>query len=301
VDGTPTIDVIVPTRNRFEFTETAIRSVEAQTHRAWNLYVVDDASDDGSSELLEQLIGHDARMHMIRLDTNRGAAAARQVGLEAGAGDLVATLDSDDVWMPTKLEKQLRHFCATADLLPDVGAVLCGHCWTNDSLEPSPTITTPPPYSRRPLVSNNMSTLLAARSMVEAAGGFSPDPGQRFSGCEGIENYIRFSEFFAFVSVAELLVLCRSHDQHRESDIFGTRAAAENLELVLELHAEHLSRFPEDHAEIRALLGARYLSAGDKRAGLRQLARALRAARSRQRLRLITRYAPFTVKELVRI
>lgn len=101
------VSVVVPCYNRAKSCARAVRSVLCQTYSGIEIIVVDDASDDGD-ELAGALskIG-DARIRLIRHDVNQGGAAARNSGVAAAAGEFIAFLDSDDEWMPSKLEKQL--------------------------------------------------------------------------------------------------------------------------------------------------------------------------------------------------
>jgi glycosyltransferase involved in cell wall biosynthesis len=95
------VSVIMPTYNRLGVLEAAIDSVRAQRYAAWELIVVDDASTDGSAAYVEGL--DDDRIRLVTLGRNRGVAAARNAGLEAARGELIAYLDSDNTWHPDYL------------------------------------------------------------------------------------------------------------------------------------------------------------------------------------------------------
>ncbi|MGA7871157.1 MAG: glycosyltransferase family A protein [Candidatus Binatus sp.] len=99
---TPEVSVIIPTYNRCAMLREAIDSVLAQTSRAFELIVVDDGSTDGTAE---QLTRFDKTIRIERIE-HRGPAAARNRGVAIARGPLIAFLDSDDLWSPTKLERQ---------------------------------------------------------------------------------------------------------------------------------------------------------------------------------------------------
>lgn len=101
----PTVSVILPTYNRATLLPRAVHSVLAQTRQDFELIIVDDASTDGTAELVEQLA--DSRIVYLRQSARRGAAAARNTGIRAATAPYVAFIDSDDAWLPTKLERQL--------------------------------------------------------------------------------------------------------------------------------------------------------------------------------------------------
>ena len=99
------VSVIIPTYNRAEFLKKAIDSVLAQTYPHYELLVVDDGSEDNTAELVSSY-GH--KLRYIK-QQNRGAAAARNAGIEAARYDLLAFLDSDDWFDAEKLAEQLAH------------------------------------------------------------------------------------------------------------------------------------------------------------------------------------------------
>jgi glycosyltransferase involved in cell wall biosynthesis len=99
----PKVSVIIPTYNRAQFLPRAIRSVQGQTFRDWELIVVDDGSIDGTQQLLRAW----ADMRVVS-QPNRGVSAARNAGVRIASGEWIAFLDSDDEWRPEKLERQME-------------------------------------------------------------------------------------------------------------------------------------------------------------------------------------------------
>lgn len=116
----PWISVIMPAYNAAAYIEDAIRSVMGQTFSGWELLVLDDCSGDETAAIAEKLAAEDSRIRLIRRDTNSGGAAVvRNQGIALSRGEYVAFLDSDDVWLPGKLERQLSvmaeaDFCFTS-------------------------------------------------------------------------------------------------------------------------------------------------------------------------------------------
>ena len=103
---TPLVSVIMPAYNSSETLADSIQSVLGQTFTDWELLVIDDCSP----EPLKPIVDHsqDARIRYIRLEKNSGVAQARNRGIQAARGRYIAFLDSDDLWLPEKLEKQLQ-------------------------------------------------------------------------------------------------------------------------------------------------------------------------------------------------
>ncbi|MGH7741333.1 MAG: glycosyltransferase family 2 protein [Candidatus Eiseniibacteriota bacterium] len=104
----PLVSVVMPARNAVRFIDQALQSLLDQTHTRWELVVVDDASSDGTAERVNQAARADRRIRLIQLARRVGPGPARNVALAEIRGDYIAFLDSDDIWLPGKLERQLR-------------------------------------------------------------------------------------------------------------------------------------------------------------------------------------------------
>jgi glycosyltransferase involved in cell wall biosynthesis len=103
---TPKVSVIIPTYNRSHFIKDAVESVVKQTYYNFEVIVVDDGSTDNTKELLAEYVNKLNNFKYIYQD-NQGRSAARNLGISLAKGDYIAFLDSDDVWFPDKLERQV--------------------------------------------------------------------------------------------------------------------------------------------------------------------------------------------------
>lgn len=99
------VSIVMPTWNCAPFIAESIQSVLAQTYTNWELLIVDDCSTDNTRDVVAQFT--DPRVHYHCLDRNSGAAVARNTALRMARGRWIAFLDSDDLWLPEKLERQL--------------------------------------------------------------------------------------------------------------------------------------------------------------------------------------------------
>jgi len=123
VNEKPKVSVIIPTYNRAELLPRAIKSVLEQTYQDFEIIVVDDGSTDNTEEVIKEFQEQDKRIKYIKHDKNKGGSAARNTGIKAARGEYIAFQDSDDEWLPEKLEKQMKVF---KNALPEVGVVYTG-------------------------------------------------------------------------------------------------------------------------------------------------------------------------------
>lgn len=105
-ESLPYVSVILPTFNRADKIMASIDSVLRQTYSNYELIVIDDGSVDRTKEVISAI--EDSRVRYIKLDQNRGQAAARNIGIQSAIGDYIAFQDSDDKWLPGKLEMQVN-------------------------------------------------------------------------------------------------------------------------------------------------------------------------------------------------
>jgi glycosyltransferase involved in cell wall biosynthesis len=121
------VSVVIPSYNRAYCIATTVDSVLAQTHKQLEILIVDDGSSDGTRDLIAERYRGEPRVRYIH-QSNAGVSAARNHGLRLATGQFVALLDSDDIWLPWKVEAQLR--CLEA--LPTAGMI-----WTDmDAIGP---------------------------------------------------------------------------------------------------------------------------------------------------------------------
>ncbi len=121
------VSVIMPAWNAAKTIDSAIASVVAQTHCRWELIVIDDGSADGTVQIVREWEARDSRVKLLKNRENQGVSRARNRGVSRARYPFIAFLDSDDAWLPEKLELQLaeldRHpeaaICCTATAFLD--------------------------------------------------------------------------------------------------------------------------------------------------------------------------------------
>jgi glycosyltransferase involved in cell wall biosynthesis len=299
---TPTVDIVLPTRNRTDFTVEAIQSVCDQTLTDWHLFVVDDASDDGTAQRIERFYADESRISVVRRDENGGSAAARQTGLLLGTAPYVAIIDSDDLWYPEKLERQIACWEAESRTTKDLGVVVCHHEYVDVRTCRPSRVLPPPRWSRRwtPFIVYNTSTPLMSRSALERVGGFLAPGSPRLHTTDHIDLFLRLLESSGLAITPEVLVQCRHHDGARNSDAQGDSAAATEAAGLFELHRERLATRPRERAWLQAWVAGRQLEAGEIEVGLSGLGAAMTRWGLGTGARMAVHYGPFAVRSVVR-
>ena len=107
------VSVITPTYNCGRFIAQTIEAVQAQTYENWEMCIVDDCSTDDTKAVVEGYMANDSRIKYYCLPENSGAAVARTKAMELAQGEFMAFCDSDDLWLPEKLERQLAFMAET--------------------------------------------------------------------------------------------------------------------------------------------------------------------------------------------
>lgn len=197
-DVAPSVSVIVPTHNRAALLARALDSVLAQTHRPLEVIVVDDGSDDGTAVLLAR------RYPQLRYcyQPNGGVSSARNRGIRAASGDWVALLDSDDVWRPTKLARQL------AALPPGVRVSHCDEQWWRNGRRVNPKRRHAKAggwiYQRcLPLCAISPSAVLIERRLFDVIGLFD----ESLPACEDYDLWLRLCARYPVHYLDEPLVI----------------------------------------------------------------------------------------------
>ncbi len=106
--GNMLVSIIIPTFNSEKFIAETIQSIQAQTYTNWEVIIVDDGSSDKTISVISEIALLDKRIQFFQLEKNSGAGITRNLALSKAIGRYIAFLDSDDLWKPTKLEKQIK-------------------------------------------------------------------------------------------------------------------------------------------------------------------------------------------------
>jgi O-antigen biosynthesis protein len=227
----PVVSVVVPTYDRAHVIARTLQTVLAQTFGDFEVLVVDDGSTDDTEQVVRSCT--DGRVHYLRQPANAGVGAARNRGLREARGEFIAFLDSDDEWMPRKLELQVALFRRVPE---EVGLAYTGV----ETMREDGTTTLERPQERgnvyrdmlwRNVIHGGGSNVMIRREVVATVGYFH----EGLAAIEDYEYWLRISRCFAVDFVDEPLI--RYHDPR--AGLRRSRALEANLEARWWLYRRH--------------------------------------------------------------
>jgi glycosyltransferase involved in cell wall biosynthesis len=266
----PLVSVVIPTYNRAGLLKRAVKSVLNQTYSNFELIIVDDCSTDDTETVAKSF--RDSRIRYIRHKKNQGAPAARNNGILASKAQYIAFQDSDDEWLPTKLEKQVNSFSFAPH---DLGVVYTSF-WLIDqgkkTLIPAPDIKKTEGKIYTELLKKNFvntPTALVRKECFEKVGMFENIPR-----LQDWELWLRLSKHYHFKHLNEPLVIA-----HRQPD-----SISRNIDAYISAYQYILSKnFDEISKETKLLtkhyfeIGTVLCLKGDIKAGRKYFLKALMA------------------------
>ena len=274
------VSVIIPVFNGERFVGRTLDSALNQTYRELEIVVVDDGSTDQTFALLEAAAARDSRIRSLR-GTHAGAPTARNMALGQARGSFIAPLDSDDLWHPDKIARQVEVMRASS---PKVGVV---YCWTVDIDENDAII---PPIREKCTVQGNVVTELVARnnflesasvplirrSYLDAVGGYDPNLA---IGSEDWKLNLALADICEFAVVPAHLVGYRQSDSNMSKN---TTAMEHSIDIVQRWIVD---KWPDLPAKVKRqmiyhsndYLAHRALSTNDFPKAARYLLRSLKA------------------------
>jgi glycosyltransferase involved in cell wall biosynthesis len=270
---TPAVSIIMPTYNRLEFLPATIDSVRAQTFDDWELIIADDGSDCATRDYLRALAVED-RIRVLWLEHSGLQGVACNAAIREARGTYVAFLDSDDIWLPAKLARQIsslrfhpfRHWSCTHFAIIDRSGTVV-------RFGPRRARQPKAGWIREPLLRGEMSIALPSvvieRALLEELGHL--DEGLRMNADS--ELWFRLAAHSEIDVVDEALTLIRRHDQHSGSDVMAWEDRLRVFERLLREEAgtdcERLLR--RQVAALRAGLARSQAASGNRRQALATL------------------------------
>ena len=271
--GLPLISVVVPTYNRAHLLGEALDSVFSQSFKDYEVIVIDDGSTDGTEAFVRSRYGD--RLRYLKQE-NRGISGARNRGIELAQGRYIAFLDSDDKWLPEKLEKQAAYMEAN----PSVGLLstrLYRYPIVRGEEKREQTEICPPDFPKgflELLTGKNYvptTTTMVRRECLEKVGGFDPE----LKVAEDWDLWLRIARHYGIFCLPDILAEHRDHVQKTTQNLFKV------YDGYWRFHEKMMRLFAADLPDFKAyrrraisfeyLLGAEYLRHNKIRPALRHL------------------------------
>jgi len=200
----PLVSVIIPTYNRAPDLDRALKSLLAQTYRFWEAIVIDNHSTDDTDSLIASI--NDPRIKLFKVHNEGVIALSRNVGIKQSKGEYVAFLDSDDWWVPGKLEEVINRFIVGADVVyHDLS--LATKSSQKILIKRTNTRTLKSPVFNDLIMHGNAlatSSAVVRRSLLEKVGGFSEE--RQLIAAEDYDAWLRIASVSeSFVRIPKVL------------------------------------------------------------------------------------------------
>jgi len=266
----PTVSVIIPTYNRAHLIGKAIKSILNQTFQDFEIIVIDDGSTDNTEETVKNF--NNFKIRYIRHTNNRGVSVARNTGIRVSRGKYIALLDSDDEWLPEKLEKQIKTFKSES---PEVGIVYSNVLHIDESGKNMHKLTNPKKvegHIYEDLLGGNYvgtsSTLLIKKECFNRVGLFD----DLLKAENDWDMWIRIAKYYRFALIKIPLVKYRFHSNrisnNPELKIIMARR-------ILVKYANELKERRGTHSKHYFNIGNRFYNMGKMKEGQRYLLKAI--------------------------
>jgi glycosyltransferase involved in cell wall biosynthesis len=265
----PTVSVIIPTYNRANLVGKAIKSVLSQTYQDFEIIVIDDGSTDNTEEVIRSF--KDKKVKYIKkYKKNKGISVARNIGIKMARGKYIALLDSDDEWLPEKLDKQSKVLQSES---PEVG-VVCSWSYNIDEKGNYISKRCLPKkggYIYEDLLSTNpisVPTVLIRKECFNRVGLFD----DLLNAQEDWDMWIRIAKYYRFALIKVPLVKYRLHSNQISKNL-GVKIITANRILVK--HANELKKRPRVHSKHYFYIGNRLCHMGKTKEGRKYLIKAI--------------------------
>ena len=265
----PSVSIIIPTYNRNETLKRAIHSALNQTIEAIEIIVIDDASAVSPEKIVSSF--YDSRIKYINHKFNKGGAAARNTGIIASKGKYIAFLDSDDEWLPKKLEHQIKRLEAESH---NVGAHYCGYETISfegavlGSRLPMPTEN----FNHRLYAENiigPLSGVVVRRKALDDCGLFD----ESLPSCQDWDLYIRIAQQFVFIFSPQVLF---KYHLSKNSITQNFLAKAGGHAIILKKYGQHIIQNKSAYSRQLAVIAHYLCRSGKIRSGRKKYFSAIR-------------------------
>ncbi len=251
----PLVSVIIPTYNREHFLRRAINSVVCQSYNNIELIIVDDGSNDNTEEIIKEY--HENNILFIKINKNQGCSVARNIGVHTSKGEYIAFLDSDDEWINTKLDEQLKAIKNSNN--KKTGVVTCNIIQRSDNIEDRISIVHNKAYtggiSSFFETHDNASMLLIKRKyLLQLEGPYDPNLK-----CMQVRDLLfRLSFICEFTHVEKSLVIYHEHYNLPRNLLYSSEIKINCLHEFYKKHYNEIVKHPVLNSDLISRFGTHY-------------------------------------------
>lgn len=281
----PLISVVIPTYNRADLLPRALRSVLDQTFRDFELIIVDDGSTDNTKEIVDGFRSSFENIIYVSQPNSGQCAYPKNHGIELSKGRFVAFLDSDDEWMPKKLEMQLR----VLQKEPDLGFVGCNITVFDNATGETLRTHELDRYVRNDFVEEMLrlnvltpSAVMVRREVLKDVGVFDTE----LNVADDLDMWLRISDKYRFGFVPEYLLRYCIHGGSMLGNLRVKEEALETERIFLK-HRTRLLRYPSVYRSTLRRLGSKFCATGEPKKGRAYYAEALRSEPGNIKIRFL--------------
>jgi glycosyltransferase involved in cell wall biosynthesis len=239
------VSIIIPTYNRGYILSRAIESVLNQTYQNTEIIIVDDCSTDNTEEIVKKF--SDSRIQYISHSKNRGASAARNTGIKTAKGDFIAFLDSDDEYLPGKIEKSLAVFKKAPE---STGMVCSNYYWSRNKGKKIAFLKFSLKNAMRKWAFPPSSSSVVRRKVFLKIGFFD----EELEASNDKDFTIRLCQKFSFHFIEEPLVTMYTTE--------GSLSHNDDIGLRIRIRKKFLEKRAKDSPKSRSLLALYFCSLG---------------------------------------
>ncbi len=198
-----TLSILLSVHNGKRYVREAIQSILTQTYRDFEFLIVDDGSTDGSSEILDEMAKTDARVRIIKNETNLGLTKSLNRALRQAQGIYVARMDGDDVARPERLKKQI----AFLEAHQEIAMIGTAYEWIdeNGNVIGQKKVAIDPDELHRMLIRTNPflhGSIMIRKEILDRAGGYD----ERYNKAQDYDLWLRLSKTCKFANLPEVLM-----------------------------------------------------------------------------------------------
>jgi len=263
MNNNPTVSVIIPIYNRAHMIGRAIQSVSKQSYQDFELIIVDDGSTDNTDEVVKEFQQKDKRITYIKHDKNKGGSAARNTGIKASKGKYIAFLDSDDEWLPEKLEKQVKLINRKNNC--KIRIVGSGAIYILDREGKKECFYIKPTNNKNIFISFlkgeyvplGGSMFLIDKYVFNECGLFDESLVLRHGGQQDYEMWLRIAKKYHYCQIEDYLVKYYLHSGKRITDSKIAKKV-KSIEYIIEKYKDDYKKYPNIYSDRLRFLGSQF-------------------------------------------